>query len=139
MPKRAVSRPWSRLRFNYPRRRELPLWLNVSRAAALGLVYGFIELQFVSTSAEGPYRVAYFLLLSLPFINLNLFVWGADAVFATTVQDASFWVMDYASKGALPSAWAWFYPVWGHLPLLYIPAVPLIVYLYRQGARHRIE
>lgn len=128
-----------RLELKYPHRRELPLWLNLARAAALGVVYGFIELQFVNTTAFGSYRVAYLLLLSLPFINLNLFVWAADAIFATTVQDGSFWVMDYATRGALPASWAWFYPVWGNLPLLYVPAVPLIIYLYWQGAKHRIE
>jgi hypothetical protein len=131
------------------RRREIPIKLNIARALFLGAIYGYIEEAFVNPTT-GPlppdaplavaYRIAYIALLILPFINLNYWIWVADGVLATIVQDVLFWVIDFFfGKGELPRSWAWYYPVLGHVPLLYIPAVPLIVYLYWKGAKHRID
>ena len=85
------------------------------------------------------YRIAYTLLVIVPFINPNLFVWGADAIFAATVQDGAFWIIDYTLNRRLPTQWAVYYPVYGHVPLLYFPAAPLIVYLYIQARKHKID
>jgi hypothetical protein len=124
--------------------RELPIWLNVLRALSLGLVYGYIEEIFiVSVPSDSPagmyYRIAYTVLLVVPFINPNLYVWGADAVLATMVQDGTFWIIDYALNHNLPVSWAAYYPVVDHVPLLYFPAAPLIVYLYYQARKHKID
>jgi len=129
-------------------RREIPLRLNIARALFLGAIYGYIEEAFVNPttgplSPDAPlavaYRIAYVALLILPFINLNYWVWAADGILATIVQDVLFWILDYFGTGELPRSWAWYYPVLGHVPLLYIPAIPLIIYLYWKGARHRID
>jgi hypothetical protein len=112
------------------------LEFNILRALALGLIYGYIEEAYVKgqNASNDPslgygfdlYRVIYTLLLAMPFINSDLRLWLADGVLATLAQDSSFWV--YAKE--LPVQWSWYYPVADHVPLLYLPAIPVILFLY---------
>jgi hypothetical protein len=106
------------------------LRLNILRALALGFVYGMIEYFFVYPALGGLYRFLYIALLVLPFVNLNGWVWMADSAFAMTIQDSSYWVVAYLLTRTLPWQWAWYYPVFSHVPLLYFVSVPLVIYAY---------
>ncbi len=102
----------------------------------LGLSYGVVEYFFVSSSPFAPifvsaplgylYRLIYVTILFLPFASRNYWRWFANGAFAMTVQDASYWAFDYWKTGALPVQWAWYYPVWNSIPLLYL-ALPMVL------------
>jgi hypothetical protein len=107
------------------------LMVNILRAVFLGLTYGFLEVHLSVQLPELTYRIVYALLLTLPFVNSNLWIWAADGLLAQAVQDSSFWV--FARK--LPFQWAWYYPVVGHVPIDDVVAAVLIVFFYLKGRK----
>ncbi len=108
----------------------------------MGLSYGIVEYFFVSSSPFAPifvsppfgylYRVFYVTVLFLPFATRNYWRWFASGAVTMTVQDASYWAFDYWKTGALPVQWAWYYPVWNSIPLLYL-ALPMVLLSARKG------
>jgi hypothetical protein len=111
------------------------LWINILRAILLGLTYGYLEVHISVTLPTLVYRVVYILLLTLPFVNSNLWIWFADGLLAQATQDSSFWLF----KGQLPYSWAWYYPVWHHIPLDDVIASIVIVILYSKGKNYNIQ
>jgi hypothetical protein len=111
-------------------------------AVILGLLYGVIEYFLISSSPFSPifvgfplgylYRVIYIAVLFLPFASRNYWRWFSCGASAMAVEDASYWAFDYWKTGALPVQWAWYYPVWNGIPLLYL-AIPLVFYSYWRG------
>lgn len=112
----------------------------------LGLCYGVVEYFFVSSSPLAPifvsapvgylYRLVYVTVLFLPFASRNHWQWFAKGAIAMTVQDASYWAFDYWKTGALPVQWAWYYPVWNSIPLLYL-TLPIVILFARKGRQWR--
>ena len=108
----------------------------------LGLSYGVVEYFFVSSSPFAPvfvsaplgylYRLVYLTVLFLPFASRNYWRWFAKGAIAMTVQDASYWAFAYWKTGALPVQWAWYYPVWNSIPLLYL-ALPVVFFAAWKG------
>ncbi len=111
-------------------------------ALILGLSYGVIEYFLISSSPFSPifvaspseyfYRLIYIAALFLPFASRNYWRWFACGTSAMVVEDASYWAFDYWKTGALPVQWAWYYPVWSNIPLLYF-IIPLVFYSYWRG------
>ncbi len=111
-------------------------------ALVLGFSYGVIEYFVISSSPFSPifvafplgylYRVIYITVLFLPFASRNYWRWFACGTSAMVVEDASYWAFDYWKTGALPVQWAWYYPVWNNIPLLYF-TIPLVLYSYLRG------
>jgi hypothetical protein len=105
--------------------------INILRGLLLGLVYGWIEDTHVSQTFTVGYRIAYVLLLALPFISRDWKLWLGDGVTAMFTQDASFWVF----ARTWPSSWAWYYPVLDGVPVLYPIAVLMMIVLYWRAIR----
>jgi len=105
--------------------------INIVRALSLGITYGIIE-TYVPGNQIPIYRVLYILMLSLPFISRNLWLWLGDAVLCMFVQDMTYWVY----IGEKPYQWAWYYPVVDGLPLLYVPAVIIVIVAYWRAYRY---
>ncbi len=113
-------------------------------AVIFGLSYGVIEYFLISSSPLSPvfvsfpsgylYRVIYITVLFFPFVSRNYWRWFACGASAMVVEDASYWAFDYGKTGALPVQWAWYYPVWNNIPLLYF-TIPLIFYSYWRGLK----
>jgi len=110
------------------------LLLNILRPVCLGLVYGYLETVLRVSIPEYIYRPIYIALLVLPFVNLNYYIWLGDGVLAMFIQDLSYWIF----KHELPWPWSWYYPVWNHVPLLYFPAIFIIIYAYHKGSKKTI-
>jgi hypothetical protein len=105
--------------------------INILRGLLLGLVYGWIEETHVSQTSTVGYRIAYLLLLALPFISRDWKLWLGDGVTAMLTQDASFWVF----AQTWPWSWAWYYPVLDRVPLLYPIALFTMIVVYWKAAR----
>ena len=106
------------------------LLLNLLRVLSLGVSYGIIE-TYVPGYEIPVYRIIYIVMLAFPFISRNLWLWLSDAITCMLVQDITFWI--YLRE--LPKQWAWYYPVYNHIPLLYLVAIPLAVYSYVMAIR----
>jgi hypothetical protein len=112
----------------------------------LGLSYGVVEYFLVSSSPLSPifispfpgylYRAIYGLIFFLPFASRNYWKWFAKGAFAMAVEDASYWGFYFWQTGGPPMQWAWYYPVWSGIPLLYL-TLPVVFYSYMRGARWR--
>jgi hypothetical protein len=102
--------------------------INIARALSLGVTYGIIE-TYVPLNQIPVYRILYILMLSLPFISRNLWLWIGDATLCMLVQDITYWV--YINQK--PWQWSWYYPVVYGVPLLYPFAVAIIILAYRRA------
>jgi hypothetical protein len=108
----------------------------------LGLAYGVVEYFLISSSPLSPvfispfpgylYRVIYGLVLFAPFASRNYWRWFARGALAMSVEDASYWAFYFWRTGGLPLQWAWYYPVWNSIPLLYL-SLPFITFSYLKG------
>jgi hypothetical protein len=110
----------------------------------LGVSYGLVEYFVISSSPLSPifispfpgylYRAIYWLVLFLPFASRNYWSWFAKGALAMTVEDASYWAFYFWQTGGSPLQWAWYYPVWNSIPLLYL-TLPVVFYSYMRGRR----
>ena len=101
------------------------LLINIVRALSLGISYGIVE-TYVPIEQIPVYRIIYVVMLSLPFISVNYFVWLGDAVLCMLVQDITYWT--YLHE--IPGQWAWYYFVYHGIPLLYPAGIVLITIFY---------
>jgi hypothetical protein len=104
--------------------------INIVRALSLGITYGIIE-TYVPSNQIPVYRILYILMLSLPFISRNLWLWLGDAVLCMFVQDVTYWLY----IGEKPWQWAWYYPVVDSFPLLYPIAVIVVILAYWRASK----
>ena len=110
------------------------LLINIVRALSLGISYGIIE-TYVPIEQIPIYRIIYLVMLSLPFISVNYFVWLGDAALCMLVQDMTYW----AYLHEIPGQWAWYYPVYHGIPLLYPAGIVLITIFYWSARKFSIE
>jgi hypothetical protein len=110
------------------------LLINIVRALSLGISYGIIE-TYVPIEQIPIYRVIYLAMLSLPFISVNYFVWLGDAALCMLVQDMTYW----AYLHEIPGQWAWYYPVYHGIPLLYPAGIVLITIFYWRARKFSVE
>jgi len=110
------------------------LLINIVRALSLGISYGIIE-TYVPIKEIPIYRIIYLVMLSLPFISVNYFVWLGDAALCMLVQDMTYW----AYLHEIPDQWAWYYPVYHGIPLLYPAGIVLITIFYWRARKIRLK
>ena len=110
------------------------LLINIVRALSLGISYGIVE-TYVPIEQIPVYRVIYIVMLSLPFISYNYFVWLGDAVLCMLVQDITYW----AYLHEIPGQWAWYYFVYHGIPLLYPVGIIIIILSYWKAKKYSVE
>jgi len=110
------------------------LLINIVRALSLGISYGIVE-TYVPIEQIPIYRVIYIVMLSLPFISVNYFVWLGDAVLCMLVQDITYW----AYLHEIPGQWTWYYPVVYGIPLLYPAGIIIIILSYWKAKKYSVE
>jgi len=110
------------------------LLINIVRALSLGISYGIVE-TYVPIEQIPVYRVIYIVMLSLPFISVNYFVWLGDAVLCMLVQDITYWT--YLHE--IPGQWAWYYFVYHGIPLLYPAGIIIIILSYWKAKKYSVE
>jgi len=110
------------------------LLINIVRALSLGISYGIVE-TYVPIEQIPVYRVIYIVMLSLPFISVNYFVWLGDAVLCMLVQDMTYW----AYLHEIPGQWAWYYFVYHGIPLLYPVGIIIIILSYWKAKKYSVE
>ena len=110
------------------------LLINIVRALSLGISYGIIE-TYVPIEQIPVYRIIYVVMLSLPFISVNYFVWLGDAVLCMLVQDITYW----AYLHEIPGQWAWYYFVYHGIPLLYPAGIIIIILSYLKAKKYNVE
>jgi len=110
------------------------LLINIVRALSLGISYGIIE-TYVPIEQIPVYRIIYVVMLSLPFISVNYFVWLGDAVLCMLVQDITYW----AYLHEIPGQWAWYYFVYHGIPLLYPAGIIIIILSYWKAKKYNVE
>jgi len=110
------------------------LLINIVRALSLGISYGIVE-TYVPIEQIPVYRVIYIVMLSLPFISVNYFVWLGDAVLCMLVQDITYW----AYLHEIPGQWAWYYFVYHGIPLLYPVGIIIIILSYWKAKKYSVE
>ena len=110
------------------------LLINIVRALSLGISYGIVE-TYVPIEQIPVYRVIYIVMLSLPFISVNYFVWLGDAVLCMLVQDMTYW----AYLHEIPGQWAWYYFVYHGIPLLYPAGIIIIILSYWKAKKYSVE
>ena len=110
------------------------LLINIVRALSLGISYGIIE-TYVPIEQIPVYRIIYVVMLSLPFISVNYFVWLGDALLCMLVQDITYW----AYLHEIPGQWAWYYFVYHGIPLLYPAGIIIIILSYLKAKKYNVE
>ena len=110
------------------------LLINIVRALSLGISYGIVE-TYVPIEQIPVYRIIYVVMLSLPFISVNYFVWLGDAVLCMLVQDITYW----AYLHEIPGQWTWYYFVYHGIPLLYPAGIIIIILSYWKAKKYNVE
>ncbi|MFP3209488.1 MAG: hypothetical protein RXR82_07335 [Nitrososphaeria archaeon] len=114
---------------------------NAAAALSMGFLYGYFDYHI---QAATDYRfmgspfpwVAMFLMFILPNALIHyrhVPVGLANAALGLSTEDLAYWF--WARQ--LPASWAWFYPVWHHIPLDDVAGIVIAALLYWWGENYR--
>lgn len=104
------------------------LLVNMLRSLLFGIVYSILEVdipiwEYIPTL---DYRILYFIIFAIATFSTSYLVWGANFFLSMTFEDISYWII----KNQLPFSYAWYYPVFDHIPLVDTIGGILSVVLY---------
>jgi hypothetical protein len=114
---------------------------NIAAALSMGFLYGYFDYHI---QAATDYRfmgspfpwIAMFLMFILPNALIHyrhVPVGLANAALGLSTEDAAYWMWARTP----PASWAWFYPVWHHIPLDDVAGILIAALLYRWGEDYR--
>ena len=114
---------------------------NAAAALSMGFLYGYFDYHI---QAATDYRfmgspfpwIAMFLMFILPSALIHyrhVPIGLANAALGLSAEDLAYWMWARTP----PASWAWFYPVWHHIPLDDVAGIVIAALLYRWGEGYR--
>jgi hypothetical protein len=109
---------------------------SVIRMIGISIIYATIEAYFPPANQGDVlsfYHLLIFLIGVLTGFDRNIYIWIANAISYTVLEDAFYWVL----KFQLPYQWGKEYIVVYHIPIYYIPYSIAAIILYLKGLKRR--